>query len=503
MKKKYKNRGQPQYKMSGFDGGGASLTKKSLKKWLPVHYSSKSDLDANINILRSRAYDLVLNSPLGRAAINTSATGAISSGLRLFPRIDTKILGISANEAREWSRHTKAEFELWADSLNCDFVRRNTFSEIQNIVYRAYLSDGDCFCLFRRRAGDLYTLKLQIIEAGRVSNPVYNAVGLFNNVEMQAPTVGHRIINGIEVDKDGRAVAVWVSNKYWNELSITEPVTKWQRVKIYGDRTGLKNILHICADNRPDMYRGEPYLSPVVETLKNITRYADAELQSAIIRSFFTLFFTQPENNHDVQNILGVQQNTEDDKNPCVDPTEYKVGPGYLNALPRGVEVKTVNSSTQTAYDAFTTSFIMQIGAALNIPYEFLMKKFQSSYSASKAAMLQAEEEFRQRRNMFIQDFCNPVYYNFLCEAIALGRIKAEGFFENPLKRAAWLKADWRTESNHLLDPVKEVQASQLKIELGLSTYEHEAVKLNGTDFYDNVEQLKVEKALLKSISDV
>lgn len=479
-------------KSSGYSESGASLSKKSLKNWIPQHYSSKSDLDKNLWILRARAADLA-NTPIGRAAIETSCTGAISSGLKLYPRPKADILKISAEQARDWARQVKNEFELWSGTVQCDFLRRNTFSEIQVILYKSYLRDGDAFVIFRRRKGEPYSLKIQMIEAGRVSNPIAG-LSVFNSVEMASQKKGGRIVNGVEVDRYGRLEAIWVSNKIADEISITEPVTKWQRVKVHGDLTGLLNVLHICADNRPDMYRGEPYLAPVIETMKNILRYGEAELQSAIIKSFFSVFFTQPEVNHDINNILGDE--------PCVDPSEYKLGPGTLNSLPRGVGVTSINSSNaQDTFEPFTTAFLTQIGAALNLPYELLMKKFQSSYSASKAALLQAEEEFRARRNCFIQDFCKPVYEQFLIEAISLGRIKAPGFFDNPLIKMAWLNSDWRTETNHLLDAQKELAASKMKIEMGLSTHEVESALLCGSDWFENMAQLKIENELLNSLN--
>ena len=490
MKRKYIN--------SGYSDGGASITKKTLKAWRPTHYSAKSDIDANIKILRSRAADLAMNSPLGKAAIITNCTGTIGAGLRLYPKIKTDILDVSADFARKWARHVKNEFELWAGSVQCDFQRRNNFYELQTIAYKSMLVEGDSFCIFRRRKGDPYTLKLQLIEAGRVSNPVFQpTTAIYSNVEMAGVKKGSRIVNGVEVDKDGRLDAIWISNKIWDEpLSITQPETHWQRVKVHGDLSGLLNVLHICQDNRPDQYRGEPYLSPVIEMLKNVLRYGDAELQSAIIKSFFSVFFIQPESNHTLNQMLGKSEES-DEPQACVDPTEYKLGAGTLNALPRGVDVKSIdNANAQDTFNDFVSHFVRQIGAGLNLPAEVLLKSFQNSYSASKAALLQAEEEFRQRRQGFIQDFCKPIYEQFMMEAIATGRIDAPGFFENPLKRMAWLNADFRTETNHLLDAVKEVQAAKLKIELGLSTYEKEAAELTGTDYFENIAQINEEKKL-------
>lgn len=62
-----------------------------------------------------------------------------------------------------------------------------------------------------------------------------------------------------------------------------------------------------------------------------------------------------------------------------------------------------------------------------------LIKEFNSSYSASRGALLEAWEAFKMRRKWFVDDFCQPVYEMFLAEAVALGRINAPGFFTDPL----------------------------------------------------------------------
>lgn len=504
MKKKNKNqihvKPAREYRNSGYSGGGASFEKNVLKTWRPQHYSVKSDLDLNLAVLRDRAFDLTINSPLGAAAINTETTGVLGAGLKVFPKLKFKELGLTAEAAREWARKTKLEFEMWCNSLDCDYYRRNNFYELQRIIFMSYLTDGDAFCLFKRRfkTGTPYTLRLQVIEAQRVSNPLDGVTNAgISQIEMVRLNNNHRIINGIEVDAQGRLVAIWVSNRIWNEPLATEPETKWQRVRMFGKETGERNILHVCYDTRAEQFRGAPFLAPVIETLKQISRYGDAELTSAVIKSFFSIFFVQPLSNFEFNDIL---PNEENDL-PVVDVRKYSLGSGTISALPRGVDVKAIDrSNAQSTFDPFMTSFIKQIGAALNIPYEILTKQFQASYSASRAALLQAQDEFRIRKESFVNDFCQPVYEAFLTEAIAQGRIKANGFFDDPLKKFLWCAADWRNEQTHTLDPTKEVEAAIMKIDAGLSTRAKEAVELGGTDFWENIEQLELEN---KSIDKV
>ena len=71
---------------SGYSEGGASQTNNILKTWNPWKLSSKSDIDQNLNPLRNRAADTAINTPIGAAAIQSSATHAVGTGLTLFPR---------------------------------------------------------------------------------------------------------------------------------------------------------------------------------------------------------------------------------------------------------------------------------------------------------------------------------------------------------------------------------------------------------------------------------
>ncbi len=168
----------PAVKNSGYSDGGASFQKDALRSWYPQRLSSKSDIDANLVTLRNRAADQATNTPLGSAAIVTSTMHAVGAGLRLFPRIPYKFLGLTAEEARDWERNTVREFKLWAGSKECDWRRRNNFYDLQNIAYATYLTDGDSFALFRRANPSFsmpYTLRIQLLEANRVNNPLGGA----------------------------------------------------------------------------------------------------------------------------------------------------------------------------------------------------------------------------------------------------------------------------------------------------------------------------------------
>lgn len=96
-------------------------------------------------------------------------------------------------------------------------------------------------------------------------------------------------------------------------------------------------------------------------------------------------------------------------------------------------------------------------------------------------------------------DFCQPVYEIFLSEAVAGGRLKAPGFFLDPLVRKAYCGAQWNGPAQGQIDPVKEVKAAEKRISIGISTRQREAVEMMGGDFDSNVAQLAREHQMMEA----
>lgn len=487
----------------GYGEAGASFTKKALKGFTAASGSPREDIDANNYTLRQRARMLYMAAPIATSAIKTNRTNVIGCGLQLKSRIDRAVLGLTPEQAKEWQRRTEAEFELWAaNKRNCDATGVSNFYTAQQLALSSSLLSGDAVVLLKHEDPDVlnpYGLRFHIIEADRVSTPSQSIAGsnYFTNVTEGKAENGNRIFDGVEVDENGKIVAYYIRNTYPYQNTTEE--TKWERVEAYGSETKLPNILHIMEAERPEQYRGVTYLAQVIEPLLQMRRYTDSELTAAVVESFFTAFIkteadpsTMPFNEVGGDNVQEVS----------ADPNEYEMGPGQINVMKPGEDV-TFAAPTRPAggFDAFVQAICRQVGAALEIPADLLLKAFNASYSASRAALLEAWKAFKMRREWFADDFCRPLYEVWLSEAIARGRIKAPGFFSDPSVRLAWLGSEWIGPSQGQLDPVKEITAEQLACENGFSTREQSTVRLNGGSFAANAEQLKDENELLGNIT--
>lgn len=483
----------------GYSEGGASYTKKALKGMNPNSGAPHEDIDENNYTLRQRSRMLAMSAPVCVSAIKTNRTNVVGNGLKLKSTINRVALGMSQEQAEAWQKHTEAEFEVWASRKNgCDATGMNDFYGIQQLCLMSWLMSGDVFVLIKRRARETmmpYGLRLHVVEADRCRTPhdkgaLYPAITKGKNKETD-----NVIYDGVEVDSSGMVQAYHIANTYPYEN--TGEKTEFKRIEAYGKKTGLPNILHIMESERPDQYRGVPYLAQVIEPMLQIRRYTEAEIMAAVVQSFFTAFVTTEAGANGMPyNEVGGDGVGEISR----DPNEYEMGPGTINIMEPGEDIK-FNSPTHpnTGFDVFVRSMCVQIGAALEIPADLLLKEFNASYSASRAALLEAWKAFRMRRVWLTNDLCRPVYEIWLTEAVALGRIVAPGFLTDPLVRQAYLGSEWIGPSAGQIDPVKEVTASIMAIENGLSTRAIEATKLNGTEFASNAAALANENALLKA----
>lgn len=152
------------------------------------------------------------------------------------------------------------------------------------------------------------------------------------------------------------------------------------------------------------------------------------------------------------------------------------------------------------AFDPFVQAVLRQIGVALELPFEILIKHFTASYSAAQAALVEAWKFFSARRRWLAIQFCKPVYDMVISEAVARGILDAPCFFSHPLIREAYLGADWVGPPRGQIDQYKEIRAAEKRIEIGITTLAEETAALTGGDWERKHPQTAKEHMMRKSL---
>lgn len=455
--------------MLALGGGytGARIDKASLNRWMPTAGSPNSDIIRDLPQLRSRSRDQMRNAPIAVGAMETTIGHVVGTGLAMVPAIDAVFLGLSQEQADAWRAETRRRWEQWCCSVDCDAARQLNFYGLQELAFRSTLESGDAFVVTPRleRAGRGAQLALQLLEADRVSNPD------------RKPNTA-TLVDGIEVDGDtGEALACHVSRFHPGDSQMG--TNTWRRIALRGE-SGRRNVLHLFKPLRPGQVRGVPWISPILEPLKQLQRFTDAELKAAVDSAIFSVFVKMdPDAFQDLFD--------EDAQGAIVESASQWSGEmesgKAVNLLP-GEEIQSpAPGRPNPAFDPFVQAILRQIGVALQLPYEVLTMHYQSSYSAARAALLMAWKFFRARRDWLATYMCQPVYELWLSEQVAEGQIGAPGFFASPITRAAWCGAAWIGDGPGSIDPQKEVTAAQKRVDMGISTLAAESILHDGVDW--------------------
>ncbi len=457
---------------------GARTDRRGLKEYTPQGGSADTDINYDLPTLRNRSRDLARNNPIGGGAIHTVVNNVVGTGLTLNARVDRTVLGMGEEETRAFEQAAERGFRLWAEE--CDIERNLAFADIQSLAFRSTLESGDVLILmpWRQRPGDVYGLKLQVIESDRLSNPDYRA---------DSATLS----GGVELDPDGAPVRYHVMSAHPGDFGVGIK-RGWTAYDAFTD-DGRRRVLHLYRKLRPGQHRGVPYLAPVIETLKQLGRYTDAEVMAAVVSGMFTVFIkTLPGEGLDMTTLLAADGKT------ASSDGDISLGYGAVADLKPGESIEDANPGRPNqAFDQFVLSLCRQIGMALELPYEILVKHFTASYSAARAALLEAWGFYRCRRAWLVRQLCRPVYEAWMWEAVARGYLYAPGFTRDPSLRQAYLQAEWIGPTQGQIDPVKEVQAAGMRLDLKLTTRSQECMSLIGDDWEAKVPQIMREEEII------
>ena len=481
---------------NGWNAG--SKTKTSLRSWVPKLFGSPKQDDGITpgvqfsprEITMGRARDLVRNNPLASGALETLVSSAVGKGLTLQSRVDWETLKVDEEVALEWQRDTESKFKAWAESPDCDVARMLNFYALQSLALRTSRESGDAFFLLPVRPArpeNRIGLSVQLIEADRVATPPKTVV-----------TDNTGIIGGIETDTYGAPLRYWVSDEYQAD----NPSRKFVSYPAF-DRKGRRQFFHLMRMKRPGQRRGMSYFAPVLDFFRTLGEYSDAELQAAVISAYFTVFVSS-KTGATLPALDWSSDDTGGGGGANTDENEIRMGKGAVVELPSDTTVSTANPGRPNEkFDPFVQAILRQIGVGLSIPFEVLIKHFTSSYSASRAALLDAWKFFDQERDWLGTYFCQPIYERWLDFMVSNGEITAPGYFENAETRKAYRSASWVGDGPGSLDPLKEVQAAEYRLKLGITDLDEEALAFTGQTYMEKhsrivkISQLRADAGLL------
>lgn len=437
--------------------------------------------------LRQRSDQLFRENLYARGLIRRLITNEINTGLTPEASPDELIIGLREDSLNDWTEEVENRFGIWGnDPTQCDYRQASTFGAIQRAARMEALISGDVLVVLRPSpATNLPTV--QLISGSKVQTP-------FEESERD-------IRHGVEFDKLGRVVAYWVKQD-----SDGQP----KRMPANGARTGRPVAwLVFGTEKRLDDVRGEPLLSLVLQSLKEIDRYRDSTQRKAVVNSIAAMFIKKTEDKQGTRPITAgasrrVSATATDDDGSQRNLSITRQLPGLvLEELQMGEEpVLLGGQGTDVNFGTFEQSIIQAVAWANEIPPEILTLAFSSNYSASQAAI----NEFKIYLNKVWSEwggrFCQPIYVDWMLSEVLRGKVRAPGLLDawrDPQSRdvfGAWVSTDWYGSIKPSMDMLKQAKGSRLLVNDGWSNNAREARTLTGTKFSKNMKRIERENAM-------
>ncbi len=428
---------------------------------------------------------------IARAVVERFAETVVDDGLRLEPTPALAILGLPDTAVKVWSRDVAGRFALWARSKTCHRAEQMVFSQIQYLAETAQQRDGEYFVRFHyddaRAGGNRFSpLSLSFVEPDQIAGVAYTSTQAYP-----------WDTDGINRDENSRETGYQVRirrGQVWTTETIPARLPNGRTIMVHGWRPEYASQL-----------RGFSPMAHAIQDLEQLTLFTAAQIQKAIIQSSITMtkeVDASASPTTTLANIMGGAA-LPNDTGVTVEESDYpapQMGIGYdplsahftpggvaiLSGLGAGEKLKAFDSSAPSdSFASFTDAFIAHLAASRSMPIEVLLQRFNSNYSASRAALTMFWRVATIWRNELEADLLNPVYEAWLSEEIGAGRVSARGWLD-PVMRAAWLACDWAGSAMPDIDPEKSVRAARLAVEANISNLEREARKFNGSDAATN-----------------
>lgn len=425
-------------------------------------------------------------------------------GLRWEPMPNSVVLGITTEEAEQWSRNVKPRFDAWAKTKMQHRSGTMNWYQSQRLYQIFQHRDNDIFTrLYYSGEKELLNpLQFEFIDPDQIRGDAFTSTRGIQSAQ-----------DGIVRDPQGRETAynIWVRNSK-GQFEAKTIKAKSSEGRIF--------MLHGFMPEYAGQGRGLSRLGNDVQEFQKLTDLSLAEIQKAIIQSSIW-GFVKPSDKEDAHNVFehmltrqaagpaGEQFGSTpapaaDAQNvteaglaplPCYDIPEASFSkPGlFIANLPAGQSIEMVKNTAPSAeYDRFVDGFTSYISSSRGMPIEVLLMKFGQNFSASRGALLLFWRVAQIWRDEMAADYLNPAVEMWLSEEIAAGRISAPGW-SDPRLKAAWLNSMWVGPPAPDIDPGKTAKARKDNLETGVTTIGIEARNYNGSDAEANKASLKRE----------
>lgn len=444
--------------------------------------------------LRARSWQSFYESEITQTVIKKYVLWVIGNGLKLQSEPMTSILDeVGVNFDKEkFTKQVEARWKLWSQSEDSDYTKNATFNKVSAEAEFNAVIGGDVLVI--QRVEDT-GISEQLIDGSHIKTPFdFN----FN----KSTENGNRVIDGVEINSRGQHVKYHFEKEdgTFGEIEARDKSGRKIAFLVYGSKYRINDV------------RGMPLIGAVLQALKVLDRYKEATVASAeeLAKVVYTVEHDQNSTGEaPLSNLVQSSMNngsTVDDSHTLANAVCQDINftsQKQVYNMPVGAKVKAIDSKTELYFKDFYDANFDLICSAINIPPDVAKSMYNSSYSASRAAIMDWAHVLKVNRKAFSDQFYVPIYSLWLDHQVLTFKINAPGYLEaltsnNKEVLGSYKNARFVGANVPHIDPLKEVKAERAKLgslsdHMPLTTVEAATEALDGGDSDSNMEQYQNE----------
>lgn len=418
----------------------AESTRHREGKWLGSRLSADAFLEEDLETTRHNSRELYRNDFVG-GAIDSRVEHVVGEGFKAQARIKAKPGVVTAEQATALNAQLEEIYEQIEPTI-CRTRKKSLWQKIC-LADRTVDADGECFVVFSdlATADTIIPLCVEVIDSDRVETPPEFVMD---------PLVRM----GIRYDKKKTIVSYYVRDNHPNdnkEFSLSyKEIPAWR-------------VQHIFVEWFPGQSRGLPWMTRALNRAKDGKDLTEAGIIGAQVEACFAGFVKSKTN--PVQKAIAATTTTESGRRL------QDVRPGSLNYIGQDEEIVFSAPNKSNAVGTLQEYNNRTIAAALNWPYEMLMKDWQGvSFAGGRIVLNGAKITTKVRQKLLRESMLTPFWNRMVDEAVIVGAVDIDArlYRDNlhTFRRHEWGPPRW----SYAINPAEEVKATVMALDNNLTT---------------------------------
>jgi lambda family phage portal protein len=449
------------------------------QNWRPVSEHPDVELDSRIELLRACSRDLVTSRGLPKGYLQKLQDNVIGDGIKPVPQARFRN---SEGLLKTVNRQLKEIWEQLSPIISADRIRN--MAGLQNQILRTWAEAGASllYMPYFEDPDAPIPLQVQGIEPDYLGN---DRIG--NGSSTLAGGNNNEIRRGIELDPEtGRIIAFHVQA---------------QRGPYSGPdirRLPASDCVYCFNPDRWGQTIGAPFMAATLGEFEDLGDYFASERTRARHFAKRTHYIKTKNARARMQALTQLDEpNADGTERPRIE--EIYEGTTYLND-DEDVVALDVNVPP-TGFKDFSTHQTRHMVTGIGVSYEGLLGDYsQTHFSASRAAWQADVKFYRSMQRMFIHFVLQPLWERMVRIAVISGALDVSRarFISDPVYRFHLTRVRWRAPGFAWFDPVKDVQAAETSLALGLTSRQRICDE-RGVDFFEILDELAEEEEAMRT----